>query len=199
MMVFVSWYFLLLFFFLHFFNTACIVEIKHYCTEMVALWCFSQQTADELSRAGFRKPSLCLSCFWTTEEGSDLRDRALWIWWWNVVGSCNMTGKEVASWVLGADCRMIKTIFRCLGPAQSQPHQIACGKVSKLVCSCRHRTSRLTAPQGIRSKPPMSCGGMHTKVAPTYMWMHAAQTSRLCSALIKLWGTSTKNKQAMVG
>lgn len=110
-----------------------------------------------------------------------------------------MTGKEVASWVLGADCRMIKTIFRCLGPAQSQPHQIACGKVSKLVCSCRPRTSGLTAPQGIRSKPPMSCGGMHTKVAPTYIWMHAAQTSRLCYALIKLWGTSTKNKQVMVG
>lgn len=110
-----------------------------------------------------------------------------------------MTEKEVASWVLGADCRMIKTIFRCLGPVQSQPHQIACGKVSKLVCSCRPRTSGLIAPQGIRSKPPISFGGMHTKVAPTYIWMHAAQTSRLCYALIKLWGTSTKNKQVMVG
>lgn len=110
-----------------------------------------------------------------------------------------MTGKEVASWVLGADCagpRHLKIVLIIL---QSQPHQIACGKVSKLVCSCRHRTSGLTAPQGIRSKPPMSCGGMHAKVAPTYIWMHAAQTSRLCYALIKQWGTSTKNKQVMVG
>lgn len=45
---------------------------------------------------------------------------------------------------------MIKTIFRselfrCLGPAQSQPHQIACGKASKLACSRRHRTSGLSS------------------------------------------------------
>lgn len=43
----------------------------------------------------------------------------------------------------------LQTIFRAglfwsWRPARSQPHQIACGKVSKVICSCRRQTSGIT-------------------------------------------------------
>lgn len=178
-------------FFVDFFNTACIVEIKHYCTERGAFGVTFLFQVTVFRSVGFQKWALyAMSCVpsmrehgerlqavksdaWClanpAQEQQDVFSDSSMTW----AGAIYRSRLSSVSWLSETlrVCRMIKSFglflelgcFEVWGPAWSQPHQIACGKVSKVVCCCRHQTSGLTAAQGIRSEPPISCRGMHTR------------------------------------